>query len=75
MLFQWRPALCRQLRPFRSAYEGHYQPLVRYFLTENWPIVKEMLDAVYLSSFVREYVHKTQQGGLDWEASHARLVS
>lgn len=63
----------RQIRG--EAFRGHYGRLTRYFLTENCPIVEQMLQAPYLSTYIRDEVARGRAEGWDWAAEHERLVA
>ena len=57
----------------RRVYEGHYRPLVRLFLTENYPQVRSALPGPYLSTFVRDELRAARDEGWDWALQHQRL--
>jgi len=58
-----------------EAFRGHYGRLTRYFLTENWPIIHQMLQAPYISTYIREEISRATGEGWDWEAEHKELVA
>jgi hypothetical protein len=47
----------------RKALDEHYGPLVRLFMTENWPIVEDMLRHTYISPIVRSEVERLTREG------------
>ena len=58
-----------------AVFERHYRPLVRLFLTENYPFVQFASDGSYLSALVRaELVAATAELGWQWELQHLRLA-
>ena len=58
-----------------EAFGGHYVRLTRYFLTENWPIMDQMLQAPYVSTYIREEIVRARGEGWDWPAEHERLIA
>lgn len=49
--------------------------MTRYFLTENWPIMGQMLEAPYVSTYIRQEITRAQAEGWDWQAEHQRLIA
>lgn len=58
-----------------EAFRGHYGRLSRYFLTENWPIISQMLQAPYISTDIREEIRRAKGEGWDWAAQHEELIA
>jgi hypothetical protein len=58
----------------RHAYEGHYKPLVKLLVTENYPYFLSILDAPYLSAFIRDFINDLKSEGWDFAGKHKRLV-
>ncbi len=58
-----------------EAFSGHYGRLSRYFLTENWPIINQMLQAPYISNDIQEEIRRAKGEGWDWAAEHEELIA
>ena len=58
-----------------KVFETHYRPLVRYFLSENYPFVKCTLDGPYLSAYIRDELRTATSEGWDWSARHEDLAA
>jgi hypothetical protein len=56
------------------AYEGHYKPLVKLLVTENYPYFQSILDYPYLSSFIKEFIHDLKNEGWDFSEKHKKLI-
>ena len=55
-------------------FTNHYHPLVRLFLTENWPIVETMLDGPFLSAAIRGDITAAEREGWRWRDRHRDLA-
>jgi hypothetical protein len=58
----------------RQAYEGHYKSLVKLLVTEHYLYFLDILESPYLSSFIKEFIHHTQNEGWDFIVRHAKLT-
>jgi hypothetical protein len=58
----------------QHAYEGHYKPLVKLLVTENYPYFLSVLDYPYLSSFIKEFIRDLKGEGWDFTEKHKRLM-
>ncbi len=58
----------------RLAYEGHYEPLLRLILTENYPFISSSLSGSYMSELMREYLHSVETAGWNWIEKRKSLV-
>ena len=58
----------------QCAFEGHYKPLVKLFVTENYPYFLSISDAPYLSSFIREFIRDLSSEGWDFSEKHKELI-
>jgi hypothetical protein len=58
----------------RHAYEGHYKPLVKLLVTENYPYFLSVLDYPYLSSFIKEFIRDLKGEGWDFTEKHKKLM-
>lgn len=59
----------------KRALEEHYGPLVRLFVTENWPMVRDMLGHAYISPSIRSEVARIQRDGWDFDHEFAALAA
>jgi hypothetical protein len=58
----------------RHAYEGHYEPLVKLLVTENYPYFSSIMDYPYLSSFIKEFMSDLKNEDWDFTEKHNRLI-
>jgi hypothetical protein len=58
----------------QHAYEGHYKPLVKLLVTENYPYFLSIMDYPYLSSFIKEFMSDLKSEGWDFTEKHKRLM-
>jgi hypothetical protein len=58
----------------RDAFERHYRPLVRLFVTENWPMISDLLTKPYLSDYLRDEVDAGGAGGWAWATEHRKML-
>jgi len=58
----------------RQAYEGHYEPLVKLLVTENYPYFLSILDYPYLSSFIKDFIRDLKSEGWDFAEKHKKLI-
>ena len=58
----------------RHAYEGHYKPLVKLLLAEDYPYFLSVLQGPYLSSFINEFIHDLKGEGWDLAEKHKKLI-
>jgi hypothetical protein len=58
----------------KHAYEGHYKPLVKLLVTENYPYFLSILDFPYLSSLIKEFIHELKNEGWDFSEKHRKLI-
>ena len=56
-----------------DVFAGHYRPLVRHFLAENYPFVEFALQGPYLSRYVRDELAAAETEGWDWHEKHQLL--
>jgi hypothetical protein len=56
-----------------KVFEGHYRPLVRLFLVENYRFLETVLDGPYVSTFVRDEITAAARSGWDWQARYDLL--
>jgi hypothetical protein len=58
----------------QHAYEGHYKPLVKMLVTENYPYFLSVSDYPYLSLFIKEFIRDLKSEGWDFTEKHKRLI-
>lgn len=58
----------------RPAYEGHYKPLAKLLVTENYPYFLSILDYPYLSSFIKGFISDLESEGWDFSEKHKKLI-
>jgi hypothetical protein len=56
------------------AYEGHYKPLVKLLVTENYPYFQSVFDYPYLSSFIKEFIRDLKGEGWAFTEKHKKLM-
>ena len=68
-------AAARQRHIDAEVFATHYRPLLRYFLTENYPFVASTLDGPYLSTFIRDELRVAEAEGWEWALRHEDLTA
>ncbi len=66
-------AAAQAKRLSKEVLEGHYRPLVRHFLAENYPFIASSLPGPYLSTYIREELKAAVQEGWNWDQRHQEL--
>jgi len=66
--------LSRRRLGWRS-YRDQHKPLVKLLLTENNPMVEDLLEVgEYISPLIRPFRDKLERKGWNWREEHAKLV-
>ncbi len=58
----------------REAFDRHYRPLVRLFVTEHWPMISNLLQNPYLSAYLRDEIAAGRASGWDWASQHQDML-